>query len=178
MSGLVLSTASALVKGYVDILYRGVSRDPSFHVLALPYALIVSTVIFGPWVFLCILLRSLRKLERGTVSLGSRSISEERVERLKQLRRLIYFGCLPIGIVSTMLYVEMFFRDQHQRRAELFIERSIEIVSPSIDETTRLQLRAQFRAIEDAKDFYGLEDRLRQIATERSIKLPEFSSVR
>jgi hypothetical protein len=99
---------------------------------------------------------------------------ERSVRRLNIIKRIFIF----VAIFSTIIWSEDMFKMIHCTKAAMFIERSIEIVSPYISNQERLKLRAEFRAIEKADAFYRLEDKLRSIAIEQTIKLPEFESIR
>ena len=178
VSDAFLSLASALFRGYVDLLYRDVSRNSTLSLSALPYTAIVGLAVFAPWASIWLGLRTLRKLDRDIATPPENITPEKLAARAAKLRRSFLRLGIPIALLSSIAYMEMFFRDTHAIRAELFIERSIEIVSSAIDEKERLQLRSQFRAIETAADFYKLEDRLRGIAKRESLTLPVFTSIK
>ncbi len=71
------------------------------------------------------------------------------------------------------------FARKHRISAFSFIDRSIEIVAPYIADKERLELRARFRSVESARQFYLLEDDLRNLAKQHPVrKLPDFTSIR
>jgi hypothetical protein len=175
--------------GYLDYVYERVSQDPQDEFARLPYTLIVVAAIALPWAAIVGFRRSLGGLQRRLESLKNESLEAEAKERLDEvmersrltllrLRRSITLGMVPLALFSTAMYSEEAFFTAHSRRAALFLDRSIEIVSPYLDERSRLDLRARFRSIESAKEFYELEDRLRAIANQHSAKLPWFESIR
>jgi TRAP-type C4-dicarboxylate transport system permease small subunit len=181
-SDFTLTTISSLFHGYVDFIYRGVSRNPSDYLALLPYTLIFTVLISFPWFGFLILLIRTNQLIKDIQSPIEKDNSDLTPEKLSQkvrvTRKRILFIMLPLTIISTFIYLQEVIQTIHSRKAAIFIERSIEIVTPVIDQKTRLNLRAQFRAIETAKDFYSLEDKLRKIASDNNVKLPEFESIR
>jgi hypothetical protein len=180
---------SSVFHGYLDYVYEQVSRNPEDQFAKLPYVLIVVGVVTVPWLAIFELRSSLTGMQERVESLTDESDGtvtkehlEERVRRLqgrvKRLRRIITSACIPLALLSTAMYSEEAFSTSHSRRAALFLDRSIEIVSPYLDERDRLELRARFRSIESAKEFYDLEGQLRAIAGQHSTKLPQFESIR
>ena len=182
LSRASLSLTSSVFHGYVDVLYRDVSRNPSEQLAILPFAAIAVVIITFPWAALVLLARESKRIEQELESVEQEAVDEPTTEaRLpnpgRVRRRLMLLG-VPMALVTTVLYSEMLFRAAYSSRAAMFIERAVEIVSPYIDERERLELRAGFRGIESAADFYRLEDRLRSIAARHSIELPHFKSIR
>jgi hypothetical protein len=68
--------------------------------------------------------------------------------------------------------------DLYTRQAIVFVDRSIEILAPTIPPDKVLQLRARYRAVENAQMFYDLHDKLTTIAKEKNITLPQFSVIK
>jgi hypothetical protein len=85
---------------------------------------------------------------------------------------------VPVALLMTVLYTLMFLQDAYTRKACIFIERSIDIVSPCISPEKVLQLRASYRSISKAKEFYDLDTQLQTIAINNKIKLPKFTVIR
>ncbi len=182
LSRASLLLTSSLFHGYVNVLYRSVSRNPSDQLTILPFVAIVTVIIAFPWLALVLLARELTRIEQELESTEQEGVDEPTTGAGLQdisgvRRRLMLLGVL-IALLTTVLYSETLFQTFHSRRAAMFIERAVEIVSPYIDERERLELRAEFRGIESAADFYRLEDRLRSIAARHSIELPHFKSIR
>jgi hypothetical protein len=103
---------------------------------------------------------------------------DQRIAEIDKERRRGLQVVLPLAILITLFYSSTFYAKAHAYRAAIFVDRSIAILAPHIESGTVLQLTAAFRSIEDASDFYSLEDELRSIADSKSISLPEFESVR
>ena len=177
-----VSLMSSMFYGYLDSVYADVSRNPADYLTMFPFMFFVMLIIFAPWIGIAILFRGYGKIQRELENIGNRSDQELTVEDLtKEVqanRRSTLVRLIPLAILSTVLYSETLFSTLYTRKAALFVERSIEVVAPYVDERARLELRAQFRSVETASDFYELESRLRAIAREHSAKLPEFYSIR
>lgn len=69
-------------------------------------------------------------------------------------------------------------KDSYNNKAITFLERSIEILSPNTDTKTILELRAEYRSIEHANDFYQLHDKLIALGNEKKVRLPVFDVAR
>jgi predicted ATPase len=59
----------------------------------------------------------------------------------------------------------------------MFVERSIEILSPSLSEAERLNHRSRYRAIETAEDFALLYDDLQNDGRKQKMKMPAFTPI-
>ena len=87
------------------------------------------------------------------------------------------FGMFPFMLVLSLLFIASVIGDLYQYRAILYIERSIEILSPAIPNEKYLELRAMYRSIDNKEKFIELDNKLQKLATELKIKLPEFKVV-
>lgn len=177
-----LSLISSVFHGYLDHVYGSVSHNPAAQLAALPLILIVVVVIFISWAAPLAITSRLKRIQKEIESPNAENEETPTkgvlLEEVKKLRRSAARVWVPAALIITVMYSEELFVTFHGIRAALFIERSIEIIAPHVDEQERLKLRARFRSVEGASDFYELEDRLRAIAREHSAKLPDFESVR
>lgn len=69
-------------------------------------------------------------------------------------------------------------KDRYNNNAVVFLERSIEILSPNYDTKITLELRAEYRSIENASDFYLLYDKIIALGNQKNIRLPNFEVAR
>jgi len=97
--------------------------------------------------------------------------------RAKKFKRFGYY-IASSGIVILTLIVVLVVGDVYTREASVFVERSIEILTPSIPPDKVLQLRSKYRAVDSAQKFYDLNDELLTIAKEKNVALPQFSVIR
>jgi hypothetical protein len=183
LSSLSLGIMFSLFHGYADHVYSHVSRDPMALLSLFPYmALVVGGGIFFPWGAIVFMLRTITRAKKRILphdeeeDVGLTPV--EMLKRLDKARKLVFTGLLPLALISSLLYAEELIDTIHATDAYIFVDRSLEILAPHIDESQRLQLRAQLRSIESASDFYALEDSIRSIASTNHLKLPNFKSVR
>lgn len=166
---------------FADSMYKSVSRDPISKLSLLPYLALITTIILFPWAFVVILRRTLAQDRKELVD-GPKEDDDtdrdQRIEEIDKYRRSGLQWVLPFAFLITLMYASFFYQDTHSIRAAMFVERSIAIVAPQVGQATTVKLTASFRSIENAEDFYALEDELRQIAETHSITLPEFESIR
>ena len=176
----LLRVASWTYDGFADFLYRRVSRDPHNAFARLPYAVVMSGVMCLATVTPVLLIRRLSRLRTSIVLTDTpgESTPGEIVANIDRLRKTVVRVMLPVAGISSVFYLGMMFQDIHANDAAIFVERSIEILAPHVDGTEVLRLRASFRSIETAQDFYTLEVELRESAARKDVTLPEFASIR
>jgi len=80
-------------------------------------------------------------------------------------------------VISTMLNVLQLSELTYSRRAGIWADRSIDIVSPRVSAEERLSLRAELRSVESARQYYALYERLNKIAKQNEIILPTFAPI-
>jgi len=175
----LLNAMSWVFASFADFMYRQVSRDPSENFARLPYIALVTTILFLPWALSLLLLRVISRTRKALESAEEEAeLNPTKLNELDQTKRLVLRFMLPVAALTSLMYASVFYQDLHAWRAAIFVERSIAILAPEIDASSRLRLQADFRSIETADDFYRLEDTLRQLAAEKNVKLPAFTSIR
>lgn len=184
LGGGLLDLAARVSQGFVDRTYRRVALDPSANFALLPYAAVLATVLFLPWLVLFVLLRLLSSLKRRAEALVEDSQTQEDEEEeatpegividVRRFRRGVISAGIPMAFVSSTVYLGVFFTDLHATRAATFVERSIAILAPRVEPAQVLALTAAYRSIESAADFYALHDSLQALALRSETELPEF----
>ena len=179
-SDLFLRLLSSIFDGYVNSIYGEVGKIPIEKPGLLPFANIVVWVILLPWIFIYLLYWKTNLLKSKIENpKSSQDLSpKELLIRLKKIRSRIFWFLIPMAILATLSYSHVLFETTHALKTAIFIERSIEIIAPSIGENQRLQLRADYRAIDNAEKFYILYDKLHELANAHSVDLPEYSPIR
>jgi hypothetical protein len=186
LSNATLSIWATIFSGYVEVLYKGVARDPKLMLLLEPVIFLTVILVVVPWTMLFWAVRLKSHLntlqmrgeeEKVPIEDVNDSITQ-RITNITGKYKFLVIATVLLGIFSTIVYPEQYFRILHSINAASFLQRSIDIVAPSVGPSETVSLRAQFSSIDSAADFYALEDRLRNIADENSIELPEFKSIR
>jgi hypothetical protein len=178
---LIIGIASSLSDTFADRMYAGVSRDPARALDMLPYAGLLSLVVLGPWFLIVFLLRMLSVMRRRILNpheMDEPDTPEAQLTEIAFLRRVAFFVGVPTATLISVVFLGTFYQDAHAAAAGLFVERSIAIVAPHVDQGQILELQAMHRSIEDAADFYALEDSLRTLAARVEVELPSFRSFR
>jgi len=88
--------------------------------------------------------------------------------------KLVLFFLLSFG--GILFVTAHFIKNQYTQEAVVFTERAIEIVSPYLTQAEILDLRAKYRAVDNANKFIELEKSLRVISKNNGVDLPDFSS--
>jgi len=103
--------------------------------------------------------------------------NESIIKRTKMSIKAVYASAaftLLAGIYLSALLAG----DLYTREASTFVERSIEILAPTIPPDKHLQLRAKYRSVDSAQKFYDLHDELHTIAKEKNVTLPKFTVIK
>lgn len=88
-----------------------------------------------------------------------------------------FFMLLLPAVFNVLAYSNGLFADGYRLGAITWIERSIEIVHPHISDSEFLLLRAQYRAIHNAKSFYELQASIIHYAVQFQVNLPQFKAL-
>ncbi|RKZ90308.1 MAG: hypothetical protein DRR19_10500 [Candidatus Parabeggiatoa sp. nov. 1] len=87
------------------------------------------------------------------------------------------------SVVGMIFFTSYYIKSSYTNNAVNFIERSIEIVSPYVDETERLKLRSQYRAVDNFckfnklyNDLYSITDKNQEQLKTDKVNLPIFQS--
>ncbi|HEU0174972.1 MAG TPA: hypothetical protein VFV58_12000 [Blastocatellia bacterium] len=99
---------------------------------------------------------------------------------IKRAKRVKWFGysVAVAAVFCTLFFASAFVGELYTRDASVFIERSIEILSPTLPPEKILQLRAKYRSVDSAQKFYELHDELQTIAKEKNVTLPKFTVIK
>jgi glucan phosphoethanolaminetransferase (alkaline phosphatase superfamily) len=107
----------------------------------------------------------------GTVCLLSVHIVIKAYKRSK----LLSVFTAPILLVICLLYLHIFIRVSYTHKAVVYVERSIEILAPYINNQERLRLHGLYRSVDNAEKFYELYNTINEKAKNKSIKLTTFT---
>lgn len=155
---VMISIADYLFVGYADSLYSQIGKGQNnggFLALLLPTLATLGVIIF-PWLFY------LKYFHITSINSSFKN---------NKLAYLFIFFAITINI----LYSYRYFNTMFNYTAVTYIERSIEIVRPHINETEFIKLRAEYRSIETKKQFSSIYFKIIKIAELNNVKLPNFS---
>jgi len=177
-----LAAMSHLFHGYVEILHRNVGKGPSGQLEILPYVVAVTVLIVGPWAMVFGVMSATRRLRRRVLRAANNQAEQiapkMRLAEVERTRKRVIRLLIPTAGITSLVYLQDVIETGYTIRAARFLDRSIEIVAPVVDHHTVLRLRASYRAIDNAKKFYVLEDEIRAIARDKRLTLPDFKSIR
>ena len=128
-------------------------------------------------IFAYMTMKRVQKLKQADSESKKKEIDTE-VSDLVSSTKKIFIISILLSIVGAPLYVSRIITSAYNNGAIVYVERSIEIVTPKIPNEHVLELRAQYRSVSNASDFYKLHEKLQEIAKLNSIELPEFSVAR
>ena len=184
-SALVL--AARVVPGYVDLLHHNIGKGTPDQYLEGPFTIYSMFWILGPLLLIAWLRKSI-KIQRRRVRAGqekehaltegeSGKGSPGHAARLDLLKRASLWCLLPLWIIMAADKTSDYFEAKYVRKASTWVERSIEILAPHLEHQVILELRADYRAIDDAATFYALERRIKSAGEKVGAHLPWFASI-
>lgn len=189
-----LSFLSSISSAYADVLHSRIATDTTDTYSQAPFAAVAALMLILPLflvnlIFILLRFLSLKKhisallndpeqLPSAADSNRSRSSGVTKaLNVMGDFRRTTLWVSilLAAGLVLGGLYV--FIRAKYTRQAAVYVERSLAILAPSLSDKERLQLYADYRAIESAVAFYKLHETLQSLGTTKGVKLPTFEPV-
>jgi len=88
----------------------------------------------------------------------------------------VFFWILAVlSPLAATLQIAALYKNAYTSDAIVFVERSIEILSPQIEHESILKLRASYRAVSNRSQFTALHQELRSYAKDKNVELPAFS---
>ena len=97
-------------------------------------------------------------------------IDEEASKKLNQLFVFAFFPFIILSILHSLVVVNL---GLYVHKNAVFIESSIDIVSPYIDDNERKKLVSKYRRIDQKEKFNALKNELKKIAEKKNLILPE-----
>ncbi len=96
-------------------------------------------------------------------------------ERLARSLTVSFWVLAAVAPFAITFQVAAFYRSSYASEATVFVERSIDILSPHINSDSILRLRANYRAISSRKQFVALHQELGDLAKAKNVEIPAFS---
>ena len=174
---LFISAAQKINDGYYDIMHhnigKGLHEENAVFFRILFSAMLAAAVLILPFMAF--------KVHKRLSSIESED--SEKYSPLFSIsgkRRSKYFLIFTIlyALVSFPFMVSRMITQQYNNDAVVFVERSIEILSPGLEHSNILQLRANYRSVSDASSFYNLYDEIVDYSEAKSIDIPSFDVAR
>ena len=177
---LFLRMSSYIFKGYVDILHKNVCDGSSEVFSSFPYGLLATAFCMMPWIFMLVLRNRLGNIEEKITdkSKSDKPLIKDEITEISKFKKRFTYMWVFLGILTFCLTFTIVAEDIYRYKASLFIEKSIEIMSPNLTQKEILTLRSLYRGINDSAKFYSLENKLHKIADDNNLELPEFSSIK
>jgi len=172
-----LSAMSYIFNGYVDTLHKRIGRatlDPFIYGIWL--IMPVFSIIGGMVGYHLIKFLDLRRDLRGTTS--NEEYSSEKVISSKRKLYMLNNCNFMIYVVLMLMFFNQFILDIYASNACAFVERSIVILTPKLTPDQVLELRAKYRAVNNAEKFYSLEAEIKGLAKTKGIEIPTFDSIK
>lgn len=162
---LVLQTIASVSSTYVDLLHQDIGEAKIDGLSIFSGMLLMILIIFFPWTAIYIMKAKIR--EESDVSEFD----------AKQFFRKFLIIFTLVGVFITIMYTHQLITLIYERNACLWIERSITILGAYLDDKQLKILRSDYALIQNSASFYELETRLRQLAVQNGVELPEFTVI-
>ena len=157
---LLVVIADKIFIGYADSLYDDVGRGQTIHLLTITPIILISIIIIAPWIF--------------TFRLFFPYVDEDKTLIETSTKAMKYISLIA-AISILVLYGSVFFDSAYTLKTANYIEQSIEIIRPAIDDKKHILLRSKYRSIDTFDEFKSLYLELQEIANTADKKLPDFS---
>ncbi|MEW6014378.1 MAG: hypothetical protein AB1690_03545 [Candidatus Zixiibacteriota bacterium] len=188
LSTAFLSMLASIFEGYVNNLHREIGFAETERFTLLPYLILITFLLMYPWIMLFVALRKWKFWSDFSHSDDQIASNVQRQRRksimqslglwmLSRKRRVIIFFT-AWGTVMTLGLMSISLMDWYTHKACIYVERSLEILAPSISSEEFLALRAAYRSVDSAEKFYSLDNRLRTLASARGLVLPVFTAIK
>ena len=176
---IFISIAQSLNDGYYDLMHVNVGKG-LHEENGLFFKTIFNIVFSALVIFLPFMAHKLQK--RTTEITHNKKREKEDIEKslvsLKKRSRALFIFTVLYSIVAFPVIASRVITQGYNNKAVVFIERSIEILSPELSHEEIIRFRADYRAISDAESFYKVFDNLNSIAKKNKIALSEFDVAR
>lgn len=164
----ILFAMSYIFHGYVDILHKSIGEGNINRMSVIPAIFLMLFAILTTW-FLFIIFFKINKP-------CSNIESKNEGKKFTYKRKLLIY--LLMSIVTTIMYTDLLIEESYNRKACIFVERSLDILAPYLDTKTLLTMRAEYRSVDNANKFYVLEAKLQGLAAKNKVELPKFTVIK
>ncbi|UXD87209.1 hypothetical protein [Thalassolituus hydrocarboniclasticus] len=174
-----ISIAQILNAGYYDLLHinigKGLHEESGIFFRLLFSYVLASAVLVLPFLA--------HKTYKRAASIKDRKKKEEEdidksIFSVQKKSRLIFIFTIIYAVIAFPIMISRIITQEYNNEAVVFIERSIEILSPELTSSEIIRLRADYRAISNAESFYSVFDNMQKIASKKNIELPSFDVAR
>jgi hypothetical protein len=171
---------ASLSKSFVDYLYENTGDGIREIFSYLPYTL-VGIIFLVPTLFLMIYtISSFYKSFKTKKNIEIESKKEKKEEIKKRTRKIHKFELFVMSIAASLIFcyfLSKFIKDHYTYNLTIYIEKSLDIVAPYLNNQERLILKANYRLIDNYEKFNYFNKNLDSIAKENNIVLPKFELI-
>lgn len=108
---------------------------------------------------------------------GEKVFIDDRIKNLKRTKFITFFIMIPLCIWLFKFFLTKNIKDAYSWDVVVYIESSIDILSPFLDDKELMVIKADFRRIKDYNSFSTFNDKLEEFANKNGLELPEISIV-
>ena len=182
-----VDAVSSVYTSYIDSLHGRIGAGFADYISLLPFVVWMTAFVLFPWAALLYAFRGLRQITAEITSLMKKANGETDekqvtpeglLQRVVKLRKKLLIIAIPCCLVISLLYMSTFIEGIYTYKAGRYAQRSIEMLAPCVSNQMVLELRAEFRSVDSAQKFYDLDERLRGIAEEHGVVLPDVWIIR
>lgn len=186
-ASMLASLFSLISKSYADSLYSEVGKGSTSilgHFVIVPYLLIWFAIFLYPIVLTSLLFKKLKRIKSihvvqknetsNTQLLNDEKKSLSAAEKQKKVKPFLYLNYIIVFSFAIVI-LSRITKDAYTYDVVVYIEQSIEIISPYISESELKQIKSQFRQIDNRYKFQSFNSMLTQLAAKNKIILPQIS---
>lgn len=174
---------ASISSNYLNYIYAnigdGIKEIFSYYTYAFTFGI---SIIFCFFLFsgtlIITVLKHFKKNSVENVEENGESL-KNKLKKIKSYNGFKYDYIL-ITIISGAMFIYVIsatIKHHYTYNAIIYIEKTLDILAPKIDENTRLQLRAEYRMINTYDKFIAFNNKLIFISKEKKIVIPEFKII-
>jgi hypothetical protein len=194
VSTYFLTLLSRMFAAYSDALHARIAVDTTDPYSEESYIIVSAFMVSLPLVAFGLMFGVSRVTSKlsSTLDMGKEEEGQEDSPDKEELRKIIFPPPLRLfmkyrrslmstyGLLCFVMFCSFFYtsiRAKYTRRAAVFIERSVAILRPQLDDKDVVRINAEYRGIGSAKDFFELQDQLVELSHKHNVKIPDFKAV-
>ncbi len=159
----IIEIMTYIFKGYINDIYREASNGLHEY-----HSLLLMTMIM--FIFIMIYMKVMKK---HPYSKDRRSKISIKISEFIKSNHGYYFVCVFSVTAISFLYISII-RDIYVNQIITYSNKSINIVSPYINENERLHLISDFSSVKNANDFSVFKNKIDAIANDNNLNLGKF----
>jgi hypothetical protein len=168
---LFVEIMSHFYRGYIDSLYKYVGKTDSL-LQYLPSILVLVLIIISPILMYIVFIRAYKMINQDKEN-EKESIVQKIILFFLVSKRRIFLLVIIFTLPLSLIYTDILVKEVTYLNANHYIERTLEIIRPYIEDSEYILMRSEFRQIDNKGKFIKLYSKIKGIALKENITIPQ-----